>query len=160
MEPFGRPLLTFLAHHIDPKLPLSPATISPLLPIALLIWQAILTHNRGLPFIYILDRLPRAHTPVFVDASISVGLGGACGFDYYLMTHAHLVPYITHCPGWESYPQVQIAWIELLAVFLALYLFGPYNPIHLPNCSLLTLTAPTWWYSWALVVLLMPLYVH
>ena len=30
LAPFGRPLLTFLAHHIDPKLPLSHVTISSL----------------------------------------------------------------------------------------------------------------------------------
>ena len=48
--------------------------------------------------------------------------------EYYLMTHADLAPHIRHCPGWESYPQVQIAWIELLAVFVALYLFGPCYP--------------------------------
>lgn len=128
MEPFGRPLLTFLAHQIDSKFPLSTVNISPLIKIALLIWQAILKRNRGLPFKYILDRLPRARAPIFVDASTSVGLGGACGLDYYHMIHANLMPHIRHCPGWESYPEVQIAWIELLAVFVALYLFGPRYP--------------------------------
>ena len=47
------------------------------------------------------------------------------------MMHTDLVHHITHSPGWESYTQVQIAWIELLAVFVALYLFGPRNPKHL-----------------------------
>ena len=78
-----------------------------------------------------MDRLPRARKPIFVDASSSVGLGGARGLDYYLMTHADLAPHIRHCPGWESYPRVQIAWIELLAVFVALYLFGSNTPAHL-----------------------------
>ena len=41
------------------------------------------------------------------------------------------MPFITHCPGWQSYPQVQIAWIELLAVFVALHLFGHRTPSHL-----------------------------
>ena len=35
VEPFGRPLLTFLAHHIDPKSPDSPIMIYPLLRTAL-----------------------------------------------------------------------------------------------------------------------------
>ena len=35
VEPFGRPLLTFLAHHIDPKAPHSPVALSPLLRISL-----------------------------------------------------------------------------------------------------------------------------
>ena len=50
---------------------------------------------------------------------------------YYHMTHADLAPLIRICPGWESYPRVPIAWIELLAVFVALYLFGPEAPAHL-----------------------------
>ena len=66
-----------------------------------------------------------------MDASSSVGLGGFCGLDYFVITHADLMPFITHCPGWQSYPQVQIAWIELLAVFVALYLYGPNTPAHL-----------------------------
>ena len=37
VEPFDRPLLTFLAHHIDSKSPHSPIAISPLIRIALLI---------------------------------------------------------------------------------------------------------------------------
>ena len=35
VEPFGRPLLTFLAHHINTKSPHSPVAISPLLRTAL-----------------------------------------------------------------------------------------------------------------------------
>ena len=51
--------------------------------------------------------------------------------NYYLIAHADLVPHIRHCPGWEYYPRVPIAWIELLAVFVALYIFGPISPNHL-----------------------------
>ena len=75
--------------------------------------------------------MPRVRVPTFVDASTSVGIGGVHGFDYFLLEHADLIPLITGCPGWESYPQVPIAWIELLAVFLALSLFGPRYPKHL-----------------------------
>ena len=80
---------------------------------------------------YILDRLPRASTALFVDASSSVGIGGVCGLDYFLMRHTDLTQHIRQCPGWESYPIVQIAWIELLAVFVALHLFGHNFPAHL-----------------------------
>ena len=69
--------------------------------------------------------------PIFIDASSSIGLGGVCSLTYYLITHADWVPYIRRCPGWESYPRVPIAWIELLAVFVALYIFGPNTPAHL-----------------------------
>ena len=47
------------------------------------------------------------------------------------MLHDDLIDHITQCPGWESYPNVQIAWIELLAVFVAVYLFGHHFPAHL-----------------------------
>ena len=47
---------------------------------------------------------------------------------YFLIAHNDLIPHVRRRPGWESYPQVQIAWIELLAVFVALYLFGPRYP--------------------------------
>ena len=75
--------------------------------------------------------MPRARVPIFIDALSSIGLGGICCSKYFLITHADLVPYISHCPGWESYPRVPIAWIELLAVFVALHLFGPKTPAHL-----------------------------
>ena len=75
--------------------------------------------------------MPRVRVPTFVDASTSVGIGGVHGFDYFLLQYGDLVPLITGCPGWESYPQVPIAWFELLAVFLALSLFGPRYPKHL-----------------------------
>ena len=75
--------------------------------------------------------MPRASTALFVDASSSVGIGGVGGLEYFLIPHIDLTQHIRQCPGWESYPNVQIAWIELLAVFVALYLFGHNFPAHL-----------------------------
>ena len=122
VEPFGRPLLTFIAHQIDSSKPSSVILISPLLRIGLLIWRAILTRNRGLPYAYIMDSLPKVKTPIFVDASKSIGLGGFHGSSYFSITHDKLMHVITRCQGWESFPQVRIAWIELLAVLVAMSL--------------------------------------
>ena len=38
--------------------------------------------------------------------------------------HDDLRPFIHTCPGWDAYPRVPIAWLELLAVLVALSLFG------------------------------------
>ena len=63
-----------------------------------------------------------------MDAASSVGLGGVHGSEYFQFTHEDLQQYIIACPGWESYPRVIIAWTELLAVFVALYVFGHRYP--------------------------------
>ena len=99
VEPYGRPLLTFIAHHISIASPSRLVSLSPLLMIALTIWKAILLLNRGLPYDYILNRLPQVRTPIFVDAASSVGLGGVHGNEYFQFTHADLRPYLIRCPG-------------------------------------------------------------
>ena len=98
---------------------------------ALRIWFAILRCNRGLPYAYILGHLPKANTPIFVDASSLVGLGGLHGTDYFMFVHEDLQQFIRRIPGWKAYPRVPIAWLELLAVLVALHLFGHRYPKHL-----------------------------
>ena len=131
VEPFGLPLLSFIARHITPDSPNSVIPISHLMRVGFVIWKLILSRNRGIPYKYITNSLPRARTPTFVDASTSIGIGGVHGYDYFSVLHGDLTPLITACPGWESFPQVPIAWIELLAAFVAVSLFGPRYPGHL-----------------------------
>ena len=50
VEPFTRPLLTFLSSHISKESPTALIAVTPLIMIALRIWQAVLVRNRGLPF--------------------------------------------------------------------------------------------------------------
>ena len=69
--------------------------------------------------------------PIFVDAASLVGLGGLHGTDYFMFVHEDIRQLIQCCPGWEAYPRVPIAWLELLAVLVALYLFGHRYPKHL-----------------------------
>ena len=99
MEPFGRPLVTFLAHQIKHNDPDAVITITPLMKAALRIWFAILRCNRGLPYTYILGQLPKASAPVFVDAASLVGLGGLHGTDYFMIAHDDFRAVIQRCPG-------------------------------------------------------------
>ena len=131
VEPFGRPFLTFLAHHINHDDPKAVLPLTPLMTTALRIWFTILRRNRGLPYAYILGLMPKADSPIFVDAASLVGLGGLHGSDYFMFGHADLREFIHHCPGWAAYPCVPIAWLELLAVLVALSLFGHRYPRHL-----------------------------
>ena len=131
VEPFCRPLLTFLFSHISRRSPKATITVTPLIMIALRIWKDVLMRNRGLPFAYILSTLPAAESPMFVDAATSHGVGGFHSKVYFLITHGELRPHIRRCPGWESYPRVPIAWLELLAVFVAIHLFSRQFPSHL-----------------------------
>ena len=45
--------------------------------------------------------------------------------------HDDLRGIINRCPGLEEYPHVPIAWLELLAVLVAVSLFGHRYPKHL-----------------------------
>ena len=99
VEPFGRPLLTFIAHHVVPHRPNSVITISPLMRIGFVVWKSILSRSRGIPYRYIRNSLPLAQTITFVDASTSIGIGGFHGFDYFSLVHGDLIPQISACPG-------------------------------------------------------------
>ena len=63
--------------------------------------------------------------PLFVDASLSGGIGGYCGLRYFSMPIEQLKPWLVTCDGWEMFPNVDIAWLELLAACVAVYTFAP-----------------------------------
>ena len=85
----------------------------------------ILSRNRGLHFSFILGTLPNLKPPIFVDASLSGGIGGYCGLRYFSLSIEQLRPWMLTCEGWESFPLIDIAWLELLAACVALYTFAP-----------------------------------
>ena len=91
----------------------------------------MISRNRGLPYKYILNELPVAATPIFVDASTSWGVGGINGRDFFSVPHTLLRPHMRSCPGWEAYPRVPIAWLELLAAYIAVRRFASRYPSHL-----------------------------
>ena len=131
VEPFGRPLLSCLYSAIVNDDPSAQVPITHLMRSALGVWFRIISRNRGLPYRFILNELPVVKTPVFVDASTSWGVGGVHGRDYFTVPHTVIRPHICSCPAWESYPQVPIAWLELLAAYIAVRLFASRYPSHL-----------------------------
>ena len=42
-----------------------------------------------------------------------------------------LQPFIRLCPGWETFPRVPVAWLELLSAFVALHLYARRYPNHM-----------------------------
>ena len=70
-----------------------------------------------------MNRFPAVRTPIFVDASTTWGVGGYHGYEYFSISHSELQPYMRRCPGWERYPKIPIARLELLAALIASQLF-------------------------------------
>ena len=81
----------------------------------------IIARNRGLSYKFILGGLPRAETDIYVDAALSGGIGGFFGREYFSHSIAQLRPYLIRCDGWESFPAVDVAWLELFAACVAIY---------------------------------------
>ena len=59
------------------------------------------------------------------------GIGGVHGYEYFSIPHNELRPYMRRCPGWESYPSVPVARLELLAALVATQLFMHRYPGHI-----------------------------
>ena len=130
VEPFCRPLLSCLYAAIARHKQANRIRITSFMRNALRIWHLVLHHNRGLPFTFLLDKLPAVTTPIFVDASTSWGIGGVHGSDYFSMSHDDLRTSMQTCPGWGTYPRVPIARLELLAAYVAVHLFARRYPGH------------------------------
>lgn len=109
VEPFGRPLLTFLSAYIRPNLPHAILPLSEMMTICLQVWRLLMSRNRGLHFNFILNNLPVSRPPLFVDASLSGGIGGYCGLRYFSLSIVQLRPWLTTCDGWKLFPMVDIA---------------------------------------------------
>ena len=130
VEPFGRPLLSFIAMNITPDDPGRVVSLSPMIRVAMRVWLLLLHRNRGLPFGYILDALPREHRRIYVDAASTGGIGGYAAHTYFLVTLRHLTPVMCRCSGWAAFPRVDIAWLELFAAYVAIDLFAARSPGH------------------------------
>ena len=123
VEPFGRPLLTFLSAYIRPSDPHVILPLTDMMSICLQVWRLLISRNRGLHFDFILNKLPVMRPPLFVDASLSGGIGGYYGLLYFSLSIEQLRPWLRMCDGWEMFPEVDIAWLELLAACTAVYVF-------------------------------------
>ena len=130
MEPFGRPLLSFIALGIIPDNPRKVVRISRLARVAMRVWLLLLHRNRGLPFGYILGELPIEQKRIYVDAASTGGIGGYAEYTYFSVSLRRLAPFIRKCSGWATFPQTDIAWLELLAAFVAIDIFATQSPGH------------------------------
>ena len=131
VEPFCRPLLAGIFGVIDRNQLKNVVELPPYTIAALRVWRKVISRNRGLPFNYILNRFPAVRIPIFVDASTTWGIGGFHGYEYFLISHTELQPFMRQCPGWERYPKVPIARLELLAALVAARLFLHRYPYHI-----------------------------
>ena len=124
VEPFGWPILTFLSAYITPNHPNLIRPLTAMMKICLRVWLVLLSRNRGLDFSFILGSLRIIRPPIFVDASLSGGIGGYYGLKYFSLSIEQLTPWMVACDGWISFPNIDIAWLELLAACAALYTFA------------------------------------
>ena len=94
MEPFGRPLLSFIALGIIPDKPREVVRFTRLARVAMRVWLLLLHRNRGLPFGYILGELPIEEKRIYVDAASTGGIGGYADYRYFSFSLRRLAPFI------------------------------------------------------------------
>ena len=131
VEPFGRPLLSFISREITPDRPRRRVNLPYFTRVAMRIWLRLLQRNRGLRYAYILNVLPAERRRIFVDAASTGGIGGYASYTYFTVSLRHLIPHLRRCDGWSAFPRVDIAWLELFAAFVAIDLFAADSPGHL-----------------------------
>ena len=101
---------------------------------ALIIWMHILRVAAGVSFQWILDSLPRAQDNWFVDASTSWGIGGCAGQAYFTIPKGQLQSLFALYESGSHKNllcipscRLPIAYIELIAVLVALSVFAASN---------------------------------
>ena len=72
--------------------------------------------------------MPTEHRRMYVDAASTKGIGGYSVTTYFLVPNRWLYPYLRQCDGWSAYPKVDIAWVELLAAYVAIDMFAARSP--------------------------------
>ena len=130
VEPFGRPLLSFIAKEIVPEMPRMEVTVTAMVRIAMRVWLVLMAHNRGLRFRYILNGLPIERRRIYVDAASTGGIGGYAGLRYFSVALKHWTHHLRKCEGWSRFPRVDIAWLELLAAYVAIDFFATRSQGH------------------------------
>ena len=133
-EPFGRPFISAISVYISRNSPQRRIRICGDINTAIKIWIAILERNEGISFSYILNEMAYANEEWFVDASITWGIGGCAGTNYFLVPNddlRELYELVKNAPKTDS-PQLRksglpIAYIELIAALAALSVFSHLN---------------------------------
>ena len=121
VAPFGRPFLPALLDLIKHKRPTTMVNIRRSTRLSLHIWLKILESNRGISYNFVLNKLPRARNPIFVDASTEWGIGGCCGKWFFQYPWREL----------EFFGADVIPRKELLACIIAICCFSPIISDHI-----------------------------
>ena len=116
IEPYGRPFLAHLTNAISGSRYDEEVILPFVARRALLVWERILTLNKGSSMEFIIERLPRSRSDIFVDASSSWGIGGCCGKYFFAISLASLKAMQVHVDI--------IARLELLAALVSILCFG------------------------------------
>ena len=91
------------------------------------VWELLLKKNAGLPFDFVLGRLPKQKNEWFADASTAFGYGGICG--NYCFKISHKTWFSLAGPAdWGDHEKLFIAYRELLAVLFAFHGFARLAP--------------------------------
>ena len=138
--PFGRPFISTISYFIDVKNIHKKVRLDTPALIACDIWLFLLKDNRGLPFNFILGKLPRQRNEWFVDAS-KHGYGGICGSSFFKISHKSFLNLLDSEA--TIFGDTFIAYRELLAVLLACQVFARFSPksfvrINSDNSSVVT----------------------
>ena len=91
------------------------------------VWALLLKRNRGLPFDFILGRLPRQRNEWFTDASPAYGYGGVCGNHFFKISHVTWNSALSQAK-YGNFQKLFISYRELLAVLFAFQGFSKFAP--------------------------------
>ena len=91
------------------------------------VWSFLLKQNRGLPYDFVLGKLPRQKNEWFTDASPSYGYGGVCGNWFFKISHKTWLSVLGPAK-WNTPENMFIAYRELLAVLFAFHGFAKFVP--------------------------------
>ena len=126
--PFGRPYISRISHFIDGENIYKKVHLDLDALVACDIWLFLLEQNDGLPFKFILGKLPRQKDEWFVDAA-DHGYGGVCGNSFFRISHTMFLRSKKSATKLK-FTDMFIAYRELLAVLLAFQVFSRIAP----NC--------------------------
>ena len=124
--PYGRPFISHLSHCLDHKDLTKKVSLDLVGLVACDIWIILLKKNYGLPFSFILGRLPRKKEEWFFDASKHYGYGGVCGNLFFEVSHKTLMSFLDSTYR-KMFEDLFIAYRELLAALFAFQVFAKYG---------------------------------
>ena len=125
--PFGRTFISHISFFLYKKSPTQNTTLDAFAITAFKVWCLLLRKNQGLPFNFILGKLPRQKNEWFADAASAYGYGGACGNNFFKISNKTWTS-VLHKANYGQLKDILIAYRELLAVLFAFHGFAKFVP--------------------------------